>query len=69
MSGHAVVPELADHPDVLSRIREAMGDLGIGHVTVQLEMGERCGEAVGREGGKAVQAGGRDGGTAVREAS
>jgi cobalt-zinc-cadmium efflux system protein len=69
MSGHAVVPELADHPDVLSRIREAMGDLGIGHVTVQLELGERCGEAVGREGGKAVQAGRRDGGTAVREAS
>jgi len=45
MSGHAVVPELADHPDVLSRIREAMGDLGIGHVTVQLEMRGKCGEA------------------------
>jgi cobalt-zinc-cadmium efflux system protein len=59
MSGHAVVPDLTDHPDVLSRIREALGDMGIGHVTVQLEVGERCGEAVGREGGKAVEAGRR----------
>ncbi len=63
MSGHAVVPELADHPDVLSGIREAMGDLGIGHVTVQLEVRERCGEA-----DRAVKAGRRttDGVAAVR---
>jgi cobalt-zinc-cadmium efflux system protein len=37
MSGHAVVPALADHPRALQEIRLAMGRLGIGHVTIQLE--------------------------------
>jgi cobalt-zinc-cadmium efflux system protein len=55
MSGHAVVPHLADHPDVLGRIREAMRDLRIGHVTIQLEVGEKCGEAVGAN--RAVESG------------
>lgn len=44
MSGHAVVPELGDHPAVLDGIRARMGELGIGHVTIQLEVGEPCGE-------------------------
>jgi cobalt-zinc-cadmium efflux system protein len=43
MSGHAVVPDLAHHPDVLTGIRDAMCALGIGHVTVQLEVGGKCG--------------------------
>ena len=44
MSAHVMVPELADHPAVLSEIREAMAKLGIGHVTIQLEAGEKCAE-------------------------
>jgi cobalt-zinc-cadmium efflux system protein len=43
MSGHAVVPDLGHHPVVLTGIRETLGRLGIGHVTVQLETGEGCG--------------------------
>lgn len=42
MSGHAVVPDLAHHPHVLAGIRSALGGLGIGHVTVQLEVEDRC---------------------------
>ncbi|MEP6571854.1 MAG: cation diffusion facilitator family transporter [Gemmatimonadota bacterium] len=42
MSGHALVPELSDHPLVLEQIRKEMGTLGIGHVTIQLETRERC---------------------------
>jgi cobalt-zinc-cadmium efflux system protein len=42
MSGHAVVPELAAHPGVLGEIRDAMAGLGIGHVTVQLEVRDGC---------------------------
>ncbi len=42
MSGHAVVPELARHPEVLERIRAGMRELGIGHVTIQLERGGPC---------------------------
>jgi cobalt-zinc-cadmium efflux system protein len=53
MSGHAVVPELRHHPDVLGRIRDAMADLGIGHVTIQLETGVGC----GGEAGEAEEAG------------
>jgi hypothetical protein len=34
-----VVPDLAAHPGVLERIRRAVGELGVGHVTVQLETG------------------------------
>lgn len=42
MSGHAVVPDLAAHPDVLGHIRSHMAELGIGHVTVQLEVESPC---------------------------
>lgn len=42
MSGHAVVPTLASHPGVLDDIRRQMGTLGIGHVTIQLEVGDGC---------------------------
>jgi cobalt-zinc-cadmium efflux system protein len=38
MSGHAVVPSLEAHPGVLEGIRAEMASLGIGHVTVQLEV-------------------------------
>lgn len=44
MSGHAVVPDLQAHPDVLEEIRSGMGDLGIDHVTVQIEVEHRCEE-------------------------
>src|SRR5262249_28071161 len=42
MSGHAVVPELDSHPDVLEGIRTEMAALGIGHVTMQLEVADEC---------------------------
>ena len=42
MSGHAVVPRLEDHPGALERIRQEMGGLGIGHVTIQLETRHGC---------------------------
>jgi cobalt-zinc-cadmium efflux system protein len=42
MSGHAVVPTLTSHPGVLEGIRRQMGTLGIGHVTIQLEVGDGC---------------------------
>jgi cobalt-zinc-cadmium efflux system protein len=42
MSGHAVVPDLAAHPAVLEQIRGTLGELGIRHVTIQLEAGEGC---------------------------
>jgi len=45
MSGHAVVPDLGDHPRVLERIRRAVAELGVGHVTIQLETG-RDGDCV-----------------------
>jgi cobalt-zinc-cadmium efflux system protein len=44
MSGHAVVPDLHAHPDVLPAIQRAVAGLGIGHVTVQLETGGPCPE-------------------------
>jgi cobalt-zinc-cadmium efflux system protein len=44
MSGHAVAPELAAHPDVLEGIRTEMAALGIGHVTMQLEVADECEE-------------------------
>src|SRR5215212_5784554 len=37
MSGHAIVPELTSHPEVLEGIRVEMARLGIAHVTIQLE--------------------------------
>ena len=42
MSGHAVVPDLESHPGVLEGIRAEMAALGIGHVTMQLEVADEC---------------------------
>ena len=42
MSGHAVVPDLGAHPGVLEGIRTEMSRLGIGHVTIQLEVEHGC---------------------------
>ncbi|HEX6434049.1 MAG TPA: cation diffusion facilitator family transporter [Gemmatimonadales bacterium] len=44
MSGHAIVPELASHPEVLEGIRVEMARLGIAHVTLQLEVQHECEE-------------------------
>lgn len=44
MSGHAIVPDLGRHPEVLERIRSEVGQLGIGHVTIQLEVQHECEE-------------------------
>ena len=44
MSGHAIVPNLDDHPTVLERIRAEVYRLGIGHVTIQLEVQHECEE-------------------------
>lgn len=46
MSGHAIVPDLASHPEVLEGIRMEMAQLGIGHVTIQLEVQHECEEPV-----------------------
>lgn len=51
MSAHVVVPELDRHRDTLRTLEGEMRQLGIGHVTIQLETGEDpcgaefCGEA------------------------
>jgi cobalt-zinc-cadmium efflux system protein len=42
MSGHVVVPELADHPRVLAASQAAMSSLGIGHATIQVEIAGEC---------------------------
>jgi cobalt-zinc-cadmium efflux system protein len=42
MSGHAVVPDLEAHPGVLEGIRTEMSGMGIGHVTIQLEVEHGC---------------------------
>lgn len=44
MSGHAIVPELTSHPEVLEGIRLEMARLGIAHVTIQLEVQHECEE-------------------------
>jgi hypothetical protein len=44
MSGHAIVPELGSNPEVLEHIRSEMCQLGIGHVTIQLEVQHECEE-------------------------
>jgi cobalt-zinc-cadmium efflux system protein len=44
MSGHAIVPELTSHPEVLEGIRVEMARLGIAHVTIQLEVQHECEE-------------------------
>ncbi len=41
MSGHAVVPRLGAHPNVLDSIRSEMSGIGIAHVTIQLEV-DQC---------------------------
>jgi len=60
MSGHAVVPDLEAHPDVLAGIRAELAQLGIGHVTVQLEVGrescEGCDDARSAAGAQAPAA-------------
>ena len=45
MSGHAIVPDLDAHPGVLDGIRNGLSELGIAHVTIQLEMSDECEEA------------------------
>jgi cobalt-zinc-cadmium efflux system protein len=45
MSGHAIVPDLEAHPGVLDGIRSELSELGIAHVTIQLEMTDECEEA------------------------
>jgi cobalt-zinc-cadmium efflux system protein len=44
MSGHAVVPDLGAHPGVLEGIRAEMAGMGIGHITIQLEVEDECAE-------------------------
>jgi cobalt-zinc-cadmium efflux system protein len=64
MSGHAVVPDLGAHPGVLTGIRDTLAEIGIRHVTVQLETGAGCeeeAEEAGRAGG-AERDGGKAGG-------
>jgi cobalt-zinc-cadmium efflux system protein len=55
MSGHAVVPDLDAHPEVLEGIRTELAALGIGHVTMQLEVADECEEV------RAVASGGHAG--------
>jgi cobalt-zinc-cadmium efflux system protein len=50
MSGHAIVPNLDDHPTVLERIRAEVCRLGIGHVTIQLEVQHECEEPAATTG-------------------
>jgi cobalt-zinc-cadmium efflux system protein len=42
MSGHAVVPELAAHPEALVGLKRTLAGLGIGHATIQLEVADEC---------------------------
>jgi cobalt-zinc-cadmium efflux system protein len=42
MSGHAVVPDLTEHPVALAGLRQALAGLGIGHATIQLEVEDEC---------------------------
>ena len=43
MSAHVVVPDLARHPAVLRHLESALNDVGVNHVTIQLETGDHCG--------------------------
>jgi cobalt-zinc-cadmium efflux system protein len=47
MSGHVVVPDLEAHPGVLGDVRRQMAEMGIGHVTIQLEVEDRCADDPG----------------------
>ncbi|MGH7700868.1 MAG: cation diffusion facilitator family transporter [Gemmatimonadales bacterium] len=42
MSGHLVVRDPADHQRVLETVQGRLDDLGIGHVTVQIERDQTC---------------------------
>jgi cobalt-zinc-cadmium efflux system protein len=42
MSGHVVVPDLASHPRVLTAVQREVRDIGIGHVTIQVECLDQC---------------------------
>jgi cobalt-zinc-cadmium efflux system protein len=42
MSGHAVVPVLADHPDALQSMLVELEHFGIRHATLQLETEDHC---------------------------
>lgn len=53
MSGHAVVPDLVAHPGVLDGIRGEMARMGIGHVTIQLEVEDGCEECAATAGNQA----------------
>ena len=44
MSGHALVPELAAHPRVLTALQQAVNRAGVGHATIQLEVEGPCPE-------------------------
>jgi cobalt-zinc-cadmium efflux system protein len=44
MSGHAVVPTLADHPRALEELQAAVRGVGIAHATIQLEVEGPCPE-------------------------
>lgn len=53
MSGHAVVPALADHPAALKRMLGELEEMGIRHSTLQLEVEDHCEglDCLCREGG------------------
>lgn len=42
MSGHLVVQNPADNQRILEQVQDRLGDLGIGHVTVQMERDQTC---------------------------
>jgi cobalt-zinc-cadmium efflux system protein len=42
MSGHLVVQNPEDNQRVLEAVQQGLGDLGIHHVTVQLERDQTC---------------------------
>ena len=65
MSGHAVVPDLEAHPGVLDGIRAEMSRLGIGHVTIQLEVEHGC-EGCDESGAAGRRSGGAGGDWAGR---
>ena len=44
MSGHAVVPDLGEHPTVLDELTARMRQIGFDHVTIQLETGGPYGD-------------------------
>jgi len=42
MSGHLVVQDPTQHQRVLETVQRRLGELGIGHVTVQMERDQTC---------------------------